>query len=213
MYREIPAMLDKLYASEGSGTEASVHRDTAGDWYLHRCAATGIVYLVPALLAAGAANTAGTSIEDGVRSKVEEAARHPFAYTSTLQNGLLIVQDQSTGCVRVQRGGAWEHATKLETFAYYEFLLRYPATSHNYHFEKKARELDDTLRRSRAPEVLKTNVRSLWTTVPSAYLTGRNEDLEITITRVGADIFVGNRAASVSKMPDPISDWAWRTRS
>jgi hypothetical protein len=30
MYREIPAMLDALYASESSGTEASVHRATAG---------------------------------------------------------------------------------------------------------------------------------------------------------------------------------------
>ncbi len=171
------------------------------------------MYLVPALLTTGAANTAGTSIEDGVRSKVEEAVRHPLAYTSTLQEGLLIVQDGRPGHVQVKRNGAWEHAAKLETFAYYDFLLRYPAPSRNYHFEKKARELDDALSRSSAPEVLKTNAKSLWTTVPSAYLTGRNGDLEITITRVGADIFVGNRAALVSKMPDPISDWAWRLPS
>ncbi len=206
MYREIPAMLYKLYASESSGTKDSVHRDTSGSWYIHRCDTTSIVYLVPALLA-----TDEAGVRDLMGLMRSHTSESPYKYA--LRVGLLIVQDKRPGRVRVKRAGFWEHATKLETFAYYDFLLRYPAPSHNYHFEKKARELDDALSRSRAPEVLKTNAKSLWTTVPSAYLTGRNEDLEITIARVGADIFVGNRAAPVSKMPDPISDWAWRTRS
>ena len=210
LYQVIPSMLERLYTSERRGITDSVHGDPTVQWYIHRCGTTGIVYLVPAPLEAGGS---GTSIQAGVRSTVERAARDPFAYTSTLQEGLLIVQDQSPGCVRVQRGGAWEHATKFETFAYYDFLLRYPSSFRNYHFEKKARELDDALSKSRGPGVLKTQVKSLWTTVPSAYTTEQNEDLEITITRVGYDIFTGNRAAPASKKPDQISDVAWRLPS
>ena len=208
VHREIPGMLEKLYASERRGITNRVHSDEAGHWYIHRCYTTGIVYLVPALLAA---KMAITSIEDGVRSTVEMAARHPFSYASSLEEGLLIVQDQSTGCVRVQRGGAWEPATKIETFAYYDFLLRYPSSLRNYHSEKKARELDDELSKSHNPEVLKSYVKSTWATVPPAYTTTeQNEDLEITITREGAAIFASNRADPQKKKPDRISDVAWR---
>ncbi len=124
-HRVIPAMLDSLYSKESSGTRDSAHSDADGKWYIHRDRATSLVYLVPAPLAKN---------EDGARAIVAVMRSNPAvpSYTYGLSKGLVIVQDQRRGCVRVKRTGSWEPATELETFAYYDFLLRYPAHSRNY---------------------------------------------------------------------------------
>ena len=205
VHRAIPDMLEKLYASERRGITGSVHSDEAGHWYIHRCYTTGIVYLVPAAAAAAAAEMTRTSIECGVRSTVKRAAREPFSYASALEEGLLIVQDQSTGRMRVQRGGAWEPATKLETFAYYDFLLRYPENSHCYQSEK-----DEELSKLTGSEVLKSNLQWLWTTFPSAYVSDQNEAPKLTMSRNGTYIFASNEDDPVEKNPARISDVAWR---
>ena len=132
-------MLDKMYASESSGIMGSVHPDPRGLWHLHRCESTGIVYLVPGRLATDA---------HGVRDLVEGVARYQAAapaYKGALEDGLLIVQDQRRGRVQVKRDGVWEPATEIETFAYYDFLVRYPARVHNYVGEKVVSEMHASL--------------------------------------------------------------------
>jgi hypothetical protein len=124
VYRVIPDMLDALYASESSDKD-SVHSDKDGNWYIHRDRTTSIVYLVPA---------EQTKHEDGVRAIVQlwpNNTTDPW-YTGPLSEGLLIVQDQRPGCVRVMRSGSWEHATEPETYGYYDFLLRYNSTTRYY---------------------------------------------------------------------------------
>jgi hypothetical protein len=203
LYRVLPGMLDKLYASESSGTKDSVHSYTGGTWYIARCTKTGFVCLVPARLATDAGHA---------RLIVDDLGREIILtdYTLFLKKGLLIVQDQRRGCVRVKRNGVWEHATKIETFTYYDFLLRYPAHFHNYSFEKEARRLDEDLRKSRWVEGLKRHWKSTWTTIPQEYAASEGEDLKLTIKRDQGGISIGHYDDFGKKMPDPISDWAWR---
>ena len=67
-------------------------------------------------------------------------------YDSMLKEGTLIVQDRRYNSVKVKRNGAeWEPATELETFAYFDFVLRSHTFSHRYLSEKKASELLRTL--------------------------------------------------------------------
>jgi hypothetical protein len=130
-HRALPGLLDALYTSESSGTRDSVHWDAQRNWYIHRGDPTGIVYLVPVLLAKDEGDVrALTGIMRG------HTAQYPYKYA--LSEGLLIVQDQRPGCVRVKRSGSWEPATEHETFSYYDFLLRYPGDVCYYHFEKNA---------------------------------------------------------------------------
>jgi hypothetical protein len=203
MYRVIPGMLDKLYASEASGTEESVHRDTTGDWYIHRCATTGRVYLIPALHAED---------EDDVRRLVRGLLSNSplYKYAMRMYDGLLVVFDLRPGCVRVKRtDGAWRAATEIETFAYYDFLLE-PANARFYHFGKKARELDDELRKSSEHEAAKLFWRSAWTTVPREYAAANeDEDLQITMRRNRGRIYIGNYDDFYKNMSQ-ISDVAWR---
>jgi hypothetical protein len=205
-HRELPDLLDKLYESEISGTKDSVHSYTGGTWYITRCANTGFVCLVPARLATDAGHA---------RRIVDYLGREIiFAdYKLFLEKRLLIVQDQRRGCVRVKRNGVWEHATKIETFAYYDFLLRYNRHFHNYSFEKQARRLEEDLRKSRSVEGLKRHWKSTWTTLPQEYATSESEDLKLAIKRARGGISIGHYDDLGQKMPDPISDWAWRLPS
>jgi hypothetical protein len=199
----IPGLLDALYASESSGTKDSVHRDAERNWYIHRCDTTSLVYLVPALRAKD---------QDDVRSLVGKMRGHKTEspYKHALGEGLLIVQDERPGCVRVKRRGAWEPATEPEVFAYYDFLLRYPQSSHSYPSEKRAREFDEGLSKSGATEILRSNLHSLWTTFPSAYVSDQNEAPALAMSRNGTYIFTGSFYDPIRKKPDLISDWAWR---
>ena len=169
VYRVIPGMLDKLYASESSGTRDSVQSDADGNWYIHRDRGTSLVYLVPAPLAGN---------EQGARDLVSKWGCNLVepSYTYGLSKGLVIVQDQRRGCVRVKRTGSWGPATELETFAYYDFLLRYPAHFRNYG--------------------------------PHSFSAAGGAELAFTRDDVG--IFVSSGGGSGRKMPDQISDWAWR---
>jgi hypothetical protein len=205
-HRELPDLLDKLYESEISGTKDSVHSYAGGTWYITRCANTGFVCLVPARFATDAGHA---------RRIVDYLGREIiFAdYKLFLEKRLLIVQDQRRGCVRVKRNGVWEHATKIETFAYYDFLLRYNRHFHNYSFEKQARRLEEDLRKSRSVEGLKRHWKSTWTTLPQEYATSESEDLKLAIKRARGGIFIGHYDDLGQKMPDPISDWTWRLPS
>jgi hypothetical protein len=199
-HRELPDLLDKLYESEISGTKDSVRGYTGGTWYIHRCDTTSIVYLVPALLAKD---------EDGVRSLVRKMRGPSVAsyYRYVLSEGLLIVQDKRPGCVRVKRNGVWEAATEIETFAYYDFLLRYPAHVHNYQSEKKASESRAEMLRGKVHEdVLKQFTDSV-TQVPAHM--NASDDLWLTVKRDWLSYYIGNFDAPRSSMSQ-ISDWAWR---
>jgi len=205
-HRELPDLLDKLYESEISGTKDSVHSYAGGTWYITRCANTGFVCLVPARFATDAGHA--RRIVDYLGLEIIFAD-----YKLFLEKGLLIVQDQRRGCVRVKRNGVWEHATKIETFAYYDFLLRYNRHFHNYSFEKQARRLEEDLRKSRWVEGLKRHWKSTWTTLPQEYATSESEDLKLAIKRARGGISIGHYDDLGQKMPDPISDWAWRLPS
>jgi len=205
-HRELPDLLDKLYESEISGTKDSVHSYTGGTWYITRCANTGFVCLVPARLATDAGHA--RRIVDYLGGEIIFAD-----YKLFLEKRLLIVQDQRRGCARVKRNGVWEHATKIETFAYYDFLLRYNRHFHNYSFEKQARRLEEDLRKSRWVEGLKRHWKSTWTTLPQEYATSESEDLKLAIKRARGGIFIGHYDDLGQKMPDPISDWTWRLPS
>jgi hypothetical protein len=113
--------------------------------------------------------------------------------------------------VQVERGGAWEPATKPETFAYYDFLTRYPLFSQDYQSEKGARELYEKLSKLGAnSEVLKRNLQWFWTTFPSAYVSEQNEASKLlTMSRNGNHIFTSNHDDPGEKL-DRISDVAWR---
>jgi hypothetical protein len=201
---ELPQMLDRLYASK-LGATVGVHGDTARRWYIHRCVKTGIVCLVPAHLATD---------EDGVSSVVNEELHHKLvttrSYTSSLQAGLLIVQDQRIGCVQVKREGRWEAATELETFAYYDFLLRHPWV-HHYHSEKKAHEQHYRWNHSNWSDRSRKSFEESWTTVPSVYYTKQSEDLLLTIRRDNSDgvIRIGE-GDDIKDTKSQISDVAYR---
>ncbi len=181
VYRVLPGLLDALYASESSGSRAKVHGDAEGNWYINRDQTTFIVYLVSALL---------TRDKEDVSYLVEIMGNNLTGnpYTDALSEGLLIVQDRRPGCVRVKRGGLWEPATRVETLAYYDFLLRYPSTTRHYHLERGAPA------HTVASE-------------PSE----QNDHAYLTFTRNAVGIFVcitGDDSGGIT--PDQISDVAWR---
>ena len=202
LYRVLPGMLDKLYASESSGTKDSVHWDAERNWYIHRDSETSIVYLVPARLAKD---------EDGVRKLVRDITmRGPtveFPYKYALSEGLLIVQDKRPGCVQVKRNGSWVPATEIETFAYYDLLRRYPAHVHNYKSEKRASEYRDEMLHVKVHEgVIKSFMDSV-TQVPAHM--NPSDDLALTVKREQLIYYIGNFGAPRKSMSQ-ISDWAWR---
>jgi len=190
--RALPVLLDALYASEASGAQDSVHRDALGRWYIHREGATGIVYLVNTLVAKN---------EDHVRDLVGMLRNTTgVPYTYALSNGLIIVQDQRPGCVRVKRAGHWEPATESETFVYYDFLLEYPHHDLTFNFQKTHADRGPTSRMS---------IRPLWATVPSAPPTEQN----LKFTRDRGAILVSYPDDSGGIRPHQISDVAWRRPS
>ena len=200
-YRELPDMLDEMYASESSGIMGSVHPDPRGLWHLHRCELTGIVYLVPGRLATDA---------HGVRDLVEGVARYQAAapaYTGALEDGLLIVQDQRPARVQVKRYGVWEPATEIETFAYYDFLVRYPARVHNYVGEKAASEMHASLVGEQ--NNFREWLLSVSTPIPAHLQDEENGNLDIAIKRDRSGIYVGNNGGFGSNRRQ-ISDVAWR---
>ena len=199
-HRELPDLLDRLYESEISGTKDSVSSYTGGPWYIHRCDTTSIVYLVPALLAKD---------EDGVRSLVRKMRGPSVAsyYKYVLSEGLLIVQDKRPGCVRVKRNGVWEAATEIETLAYYDFLLRYPAHVHNYQSEKRASESRADMLRGKVHEAVLKQFMDSVTQVPAHM--NASDDLWLTVKRNRLSYYIGNFDAPLSSMSQ-ISDWAWR---
>jgi hypothetical protein len=178
VYRVLPGLLDELYASESSGSRDKVHWDAERNWYIHRDRRTLIVYLVPAVLARDEGD-----VSDLVSIMGNNLTGNP--YTEALSEGLLIVQDRRPGCVQVKRGGAWEPATRVETFAYYDFLLRYPSTPRFYHLERGAPAH----------------------TVASEPSEPNDHDY-LTFTRNDVGIFV--RIAGDGSGGDQISDVAWR---
>ena len=192
-YRKLPGMLDNLYASERSGLTGRVHSDAEGLWYIHRCESTGIVYLVPGRLATDA---------EGVMDLVKRVTRGNYivmsSYTIALDVGMLIVQDQRPGRVQVERGGVWYPATEIETFAYYDFLLRYPKKAHNYVGEKV-----------HVPEVLLSN----YTPIPARLQDEENGNLDMALTRNRGCIYVGNNrgfeSSTKSTIRSQISDVAY----
>jgi hypothetical protein len=183
LYRVLPGLLDALYASESSGDRDSVHCDKAEYWYIHRDSGTSLVYLVPAPLAGN---------KDGARDLVFTIGCNLAepSYTYGLSEGLLIVQDKRPGRVQVKRGGLWGPATRLETFAYYDFLLRYPSTPH-YYLEQRAPAHTAT------SEQFEQNGH--------VYLTLTRNDVGIFVSLVGDDL--------VRITPHQISDVAWRAAS
>ena len=201
-YRELPGMLDKMYASESRGIMGSVHADLRGLWHLHRAGSAGIIYLVPATRLATDAN----GVSDLVK-RVLGRMTMGSAYTIAFEFGLLIVQDQRRGCVQVKRNGVWEPSTEPQTFAYYDFLLRHPSSSREYHSEEKARKPDD--KQSSLTEPLKAQ----WTMIPREYTTAKeNGDLSLAIRRNQGLIYVGN-IHDFDKSKIQISDVAYRRPS
>ena len=112
--------------------------------------------------------------------------------------------------MQVKRAGVWDPATEIETFAYYDFLVRYPLSFRNYHSEKRAlkydEELSDWLPSSKAAW------KSTWTTIPREYTTAEeNEDVQFQITRDASNqrsIYVANVLDNHNNRQ--ISDVAWR---
>jgi hypothetical protein len=128
------------------------------------------------------------------------------SYTYALRKGLLIVQDKRPGRVQVKRNGVWEPATSIETFAYYDFLLRYPELFRDYRSEKKASEI----LASDEPIDSPSTVESIWTTIPLEYHTNKNENLRLTLERdPRRGIYYISNFGPESTMYQ-ISDVAWR---
>jgi hypothetical protein len=197
LYLVLPGMLDALYASESSGTKDSGHRDADGNWYIHRDRETALVYLVPARLAGN---------KDGAESVVSTMRLTEPSYQYALSEGLLIVQDKRPGCVQVKRNGVWEPATMIETFVYYDFLLRYPELFRDYRSEKKASEI----LASDEPIDSPSTVESIWTTIPLEYHTNKNENRGITLERdLDRGVYYISDFGTESTMYQ-ISDVAWR---
>jgi hypothetical protein len=200
LHRVLPGMLDSLYASESSGTKDSVHRDTSGSWYIHRDRATSLVYLVPVTLAGD---------QDGAKFVVSTMRQTEPSYPYALSEGLLIVQDKRPGRVQVKRNGVWEPATSIETFAYYDFLLRYPELFGDYRSEKKA----SGILASDEPIDSQYTAESIWTTIPLEYLTNKNKNPRITLERdLDRGIYYISNFGPES-IAYQISDWAWRAAS
>jgi hypothetical protein len=202
-HRELPDLLDKLYASESSGTKDSVHRDTSGSWYIHRCDTTSIVYLVPALLA-----TDEAGVRDLMGLMRSHTSESPYKYA--LSVGLLIVQDKRPGCVRVKRAGFWVPATEIETFAYYDFLLRYPRHFHNYQSENREIKRATEMTSGNVREAIRKSITDSWETVPAHM--NASADLALTVNRKLGIYYIGN-FDDFGRNMSQISDWAWRTRS
>jgi hypothetical protein len=198
LYRVLPGMLDKLYASESSGALDSVHCDAERNWYIHRDSGTALVYLVPAPLAGNKRGARDLVLMWGCN------LTEP-SYTYGLSKGLLIVQDKRPGRVQVKRGGLWGAATKHESFAYYDFLLRYPAHVHNYRSENKASEI----LASDEPVDSPYTVESIWTTIPREHLTNKNENSRLTVERDIGIYYIGN--VGPESTMNQISDVAWRS--
>ena len=199
LYRVLPGMLDKLYESESSGDRQSVHSDKAEHWYIHRDGGTSLVYLVPARFAGN---------KDGARALVDIMGCNLAepSYTSGLSEGLLIVQDKRPGRVQVKRGGLWGPATRVETFAYYDFLLRYSELFRDYQSEKNASEI----LASDEPIDSPYTVESISTTIPHEYLTNKNENLRLTVERdIDRRAYYIGYFGPESAMSQ-ISDLAWR---
>jgi hypothetical protein len=184
VYRVLPGLLDALYTSESSGSLGKVHCDAERNWYIHRARTTLIVYLVPAPFVMDKDDVSGIV-------EIMGNSRTGNPYTSALSEGLLIVQDRRPGCVRVKRGGLWEPATRVETFAYYDFLLRYPSTARHYHLERGAPAHTVASEPSEQSD--------------HAYLTFTRNDVGIFVCITGDD--------SGGITPDQISDVAWRATS
>lgn len=126
-----------------------------------------------------------------------------------LREGLLIVQDQRPECVHVKRGGAsWDPATEIETFAYYDFLLRQPLEAHAYLGVKPASEL---LSLRNISEDSRRVLLSGVTPIPAHLQDEESEDLGITLTREQSGIYVNHSGDRRNR--SQISDWAWRLPS
>jgi hypothetical protein len=197
LHRVLPGLLDALYSSESSGTKDSVHRDPDGNWYIHRDRETALVYLVPATLAGD---------KDGAKFLVSTMRQIERSYPYALSEGLLIVHDKRLGCVQVKRNGVWEPATRIETFVYYDFLLRYPELFRDYRSGKKASEILAVDEPIDSP----STVESIWTTIPLEYHTNKNENLRLTLERdPRRGIYYISNFGPGSTMYQ-ISDVAWR---
>ena len=184
-FPDVAAMLDELYKSESSGIKNRAHR--RGDWYIHRASETGFICLVPTRLVIPDP-PAGVTPEDAadrIDRMITRSVLRADKYDSMLKEGTLIVQDRRYNSVKVKRTGLWGPATELETFAYFDFVLRYPLNDHRYLSEKKASEQLRTLESMN--EGHRRSFQSMWTTIPRAYMNAQNEDTEITLTRSYSD--------------------------
>ena len=164
---------------------------------------TGCVYLVPTRLAAD-----DKSVRDLVESLIRRKHYHDNCKRA-LMEGLLIVQDQRPACVHVKRDGAsWDPATEIETFAYYDFLLRQPLEAHVYLGVKPASEL---LSIRNISEDSRRALLSGGTPIPAHLQDEESEDLEIKLTREQSGIYVNHSGDRRNR--SQISDWAWRLPS
>jgi len=200
----LESTLDELYRHEWGGIRGividTVHHEYNNMWYIHR-GLTGALYLVPQRLAKD---------KEAAKSLVQRLTDDPGYenYKSVVDEGLLIVQDRRERSVRVKRnGGEWEAASDLETFVYFNFVLRHPLRIQNYHSEKGASELRD--RMSSGSERQRDFFESRWTTIPREYSTNENEDIQLTIKRDRSGIYIGNFGDAGENMSQ-ISDVAYR---
>ena len=190
VYRELVEMIGELYKSESSGITDIVHDGNSGHLSIYRCSKTGRVYLVPTRLLATDRNL----LHDD--------------YKRVLKNGLLIVQDHRPGCVRVKRAGSWEHATEIETFAFYDFLLRQPLAAHVYIGAKPASEMLSLKNIARDSHMA---LLSGATPIPAHLQDEDSEGMALTLTHgpSGIHVFYDGDKSNRSQ----ISDWAWRLPS
>ena len=140
-----------------------------------------------------------------MRSHTSES---PYKYA--LSVGLLIVQDKRPGCVRVKRAGFWVPATEIETFAYYDFLLRYPRHFHNYQSENREIKRATEMTSGNVREAIRKSITDSWETVPAHM--NASADLALTVNRKLGIYYIGN-FDDFGRNMSQISDWAWRTRS
>jgi hypothetical protein len=190
VYRELVEMIGELYKSESSGITDIVHGGNSGHLSIYRCSKTGRVYLVPTR-----------------RLATDRNLLHDD-YKRVLQKGLLIVQDQRPGCVRVKRAGSWEHATEIETFAFYDFLLRQPLAAHVYIGAKPASEMLSLKNIARDSHMA---LLSGATPIPAHLQDEDSEGMALTLTHgpSGIHVFYDGDKSNRSQ----ISDWAWRLPS
>ena len=205
-HQELVDMIEELYKSESRGIVDSVHRGSGGHWFIYRYSETGCVYLVPTRLA-----TDDKSVRDLVESLIRRKRYHDNCKRA-LMEGLLIVQDQRPACVHVKRGGAsWDPATEIETFAYYDFLLRQPLEAHVYLGVKPVSEL---LSIRNISEDSRRALLSVGTPIPAHLQDEESGNLDIAIKRDRSGIYVGNNGVGnnggFGSNRRQISDVAWR---